>query len=245
VSVRDPASLLRADLPEDMARTKDYQHFCPVARSLEVIGEKWSLLVVRDLLRGPQRFSDLQRYMGGITPKWLTQRLRDLEAAGIVERDKRPGRREVWYRLTPKGRDLAPVIESLVVWGVDHAMRPPRDEEPVFGESVLTVMSVLLNKRGIRPRGSVRWRFIFDERSVLVRFDGERWRASDDDGTPADLEIRARAREWVTFLTIHPSARKELPRGIEVRGDRSRSAEFRRIFTRAESGARVAASAAG
>src|SRR5581483_10166021 len=104
-----------------MAKTREYQHYCPVARSLEVIGEKWSLLIVRDLLRGPQRFTDLLRYLGGITPKWLTQRLRDLEAAGIVERDHAEGRREVWYRLTAAGEELRPVIESLAIWGIEHA----------------------------------------------------------------------------------------------------------------------------
>ena len=78
-----------------MARTKGYQHYCVIARSLETIGEKWSLLLVRDLLRGPQRFTDLLRYMSGITPKWLTARLRELEQAGIVERESKPGKREV------------------------------------------------------------------------------------------------------------------------------------------------------
>src|SRR6266540_1580464 len=108
-----------------MAKTKTYAHFCPVARTLEVIGEKWSLLIVRDLLRGPQRFTDLLRYLGGITPKWLTLRLRELEAAGIVEADRVSGRREVWYRLTSKGNDLAPVVQALAVWGIDHTARPP------------------------------------------------------------------------------------------------------------------------
>ena len=87
-----------------MARTRTYNHFCPVARSLEVIGEKWSLLIVRDLLRGPQRFTDLLRGLNNITPKWLTLRLRELESAGIVERDQEPGRKEVRYRLTEKGQ---------------------------------------------------------------------------------------------------------------------------------------------
>src|SRR5688572_20706163 len=101
-----------------MARTKTYEHFCPVARSLEVIGEKWSLLIVRDLLRGPRRFSDLHESLGKITAKWLTLRLRELEAAGIVVRESEPGRREVWYRLTPAGEELAPVVGALNSWGV-------------------------------------------------------------------------------------------------------------------------------
>ena len=100
-----------------MARTKDYQHFCPAARTLEVIGEKWSLLIVRDLLRGPQRYTDLMRCLRNITPKWLTLRLRDLEEAGVVASDRQEGRREVWYRLTDKGRELAPVLKTLAAWG--------------------------------------------------------------------------------------------------------------------------------
>src|ERR1700758_4643398 len=100
-----------------MARAKiGYQHFCPVARALEVIGEKWSLLIVRDLLAGPRRFNDLRRSLTAITPKGLSGRLRALEVNGIVEREAaRP--REVWYRLTPKGQALAPAIDALLVWG--------------------------------------------------------------------------------------------------------------------------------
>src|SRR6476646_4691253 len=97
-----------------------YQHFCPAARALEVVGEKWSLLIVRDLLAGPRRFSELRRSLAAITARWLSLRLRELEAAGIVEREA-SGQREVWYRLTSKGQALAPVIEELMVWGIEHA----------------------------------------------------------------------------------------------------------------------------
>ena len=70
-----------------VARAKiGYQHFCPAARALEMIGEKWSLLIVRDLLAGPRRFSDLRRSLTAITPKWLSARLRALEGDGVVER---------------------------------------------------------------------------------------------------------------------------------------------------------------
>ena len=71
-----------------MGRAKiGYQHFCPAARALELIGEKWSLLIVRDLLAGPRRFGDLRRSVMAITPKWLSARLRALEEDGIVERE--------------------------------------------------------------------------------------------------------------------------------------------------------------
>src|SRR5215218_1468544 len=111
-----------------MARTKTYGHYCAAARALQVVGEKWSLLVVRDLLLGPLRFSDLLRSLGGITPKLLTLRLRELETAGVVERDEEPGRREVWYRLSPAGQALRPVVQELLVWGLDYAPPPAPGE---------------------------------------------------------------------------------------------------------------------
>src|SRR5690349_23336539 len=108
--------------------TRRYQHFCPAARALETIGERWSLLIVRDLLAGPRRFSDLRRSLTAITPKWLSARLRALEADGVVEREA-AGAREVWYRLTPKGQALEHVFDALLVWGLDHAVGRPRPGE--------------------------------------------------------------------------------------------------------------------
>src|SRR6516164_7953325 len=92
---------------------RTYNHSCLTARTLELVGERWSLLVIRDLLTGPKRFTDLMDRLGGITPKTLSQRLSELDSAGIVAVDREPGRREVWYSLTPAGADLRPVIDSL------------------------------------------------------------------------------------------------------------------------------------
>ena len=183
-----------------MAKTKNYQHYCPLARTLEVIGEKWSLLVVRDLLRGPQRFTDLMRYMGGITPKWLTQRLRDLEEAGIVERDSAPGRREVWYRLTDKGRDLAPVVASLAVWGLDHAMRRPLPGEVVHPEMVAQSITVFLNAKRAMPAAPVTWEFGFDpDAPQRIRFDGDRWQQVAEG--PADVTLATSVEGWMSLVT--------------------------------------------
>src|SRR2546421_11762515 len=101
-----------------------YHHFCPAARALETIGEKWSLLIVRDLLAGPRRFSDLRRSLTAITPKWLSARLRTLEADGIVTRDV-PGEREGRYRVTPKGEAPEPGFDALLVWGMAYALGSP------------------------------------------------------------------------------------------------------------------------
>ncbi len=186
-----------------MARTREYHHFCPVARSLEVIGEKWSLLVVRDLLRGPQRFTDLQRGLGGITPKWLTQRLRDLETAGIVAVDREPGRREVWYRLTDKGRDLAPVVESLAVWGIDHARRPPLPGEPINPENSFAAMVAYRNRRGLRLAHPTVWLVRFaGGPDIRLIWDGARWSYAPGPGDgSADVTVETAPEPWMRFLT--------------------------------------------
>src|SRR6476619_617527 len=92
---------------------RSYGHFCMLAKTLEHVGDRWTLLVVRDLLLGPKRFTDLMERMAGITPKTLTQRLRDLETDGLVEVERVAGRREVRYRLSPAGKDLAPALDEL------------------------------------------------------------------------------------------------------------------------------------
>lgn len=209
-----------------MARTKQYQHYCPVARSLEVIGEKWSLLLVRDLLRGPQRFTDLLRYLGGITPKWLTLRLRDLEAAGIIERDCEQGRREVWYRLTAKGRDLAPVVDALAVWGIDHAVRPPLPGEPIHPEQTMHAMAAYRNSRGLRLSQPATWLVRWaPDRAHAIRYDGERWSVQRGEAA-ADVTVEATAEDWVVFVTSRPRERRKQVGTLRITGLPEQVAEF-------------------
>ena len=206
-----------------MARTRSYQHFCPVARTLELIGEKWSLLVVRDLLRGPQRFSDLMDSLGGITPKWLTLRLRDLEAAGIVARDARPGRRQVWYQLTAAGTDLAPVVEALSTWGIEHAIRPPQLGEAVHPAQTMSGIASVLNRRGRGLDRPVAWVVRFaPERAWTLRYDGGRWSVQRGIAAPPDfapdLTIEATPEAWVTFLLTPPAGRRALLSTLRIAG---------------------------
>ncbi len=95
---------------------------CAIAGTLDVVGDRWSLLIVRDLLfRGTLRFADLAASAEGVPTNTLTDRLRRLEESGIVAREPyndRPVRYE--YRLTRRGRDLAPVLDSMANWGVAH-----------------------------------------------------------------------------------------------------------------------------
>jgi DNA-binding HxlR family transcriptional regulator len=91
---------------------------CPVSKAVRVLDGRWTILVVRDLLGGTRRFTDLRRSLGDVSPKTLTDRLRQLEDAGLVHREiyaEVPPRVE--YSLTDEGRALEPVLASLAAWG--------------------------------------------------------------------------------------------------------------------------------
>ena len=103
---------------------KRYGQPCPVAKSLEVLGERWTLLLIRDLLAGPRRFQDLLASLDGIAPNVLSERLKVLETHAIVAREfysEHPPRAA--YTLTPRGRDLGKVVGALAVWGSRHVHR--------------------------------------------------------------------------------------------------------------------------
>jgi DNA-binding HxlR family transcriptional regulator len=100
---------------------KRYGQACPVAKSLELLGERWTLLIVRDLLRNPRRFQDLQQSLNGIAPNVLSERLKVMEEHGIVARrfySDHPPRAE--YTLTERGKELGVVVGALAVWGSRH-----------------------------------------------------------------------------------------------------------------------------
>lgn|SRR4051794_21451161 len=107
-----------------------YGQYCPVARSLEILGDRWTLLIIRDMLLGTSHFNSLQRGLPGISRSLLASRLRQLQRAGVIEkRLTGPGRTATDYQLAPAGRELIPVIMSLREWGEAWAFGDPAQEE--------------------------------------------------------------------------------------------------------------------
>jgi DNA-binding HxlR family transcriptional regulator len=96
---------------------KSYGQFCPVAKAAEVVAERWTPLVLRELLYGSVRFNDLRRGVPLMSPSLLSRRLKELEQSGIVTRASADDGRSVEYHLTPAGRELAPIIDALGLWG--------------------------------------------------------------------------------------------------------------------------------
>jgi DNA-binding HxlR family transcriptional regulator len=120
-----------------MPTSRSYRDACGIARALDIVGERWALLVVRELLLGPQRFSDLRRALAGASSNVVADRLRELDGRGVVRRRKLAPPAGTWvYELTEWGRELEPIVLALGNWGV----RVPLPPEP----TALSATSVLL-----------------------------------------------------------------------------------------------------
>ena len=116
---------------------KLYGQRCPVAKTLEVVGDRWTLLVVRDLLDGARRFHDLQAGLSGLAPNILSERLKLMEAHALVSRrfySDHPPRAE--YELTAKGRELGVVVGALASWGARHVYKQARLVHADSGQDV-------------------------------------------------------------------------------------------------------------
>jgi DNA-binding HxlR family transcriptional regulator len=154
-----------------MATMRTYDDACAAAHALDLIGERWALLVVRELLLGPKRFTDLRAGLPGASPNVLAQRLRELERAGVVRRRKLPPpAASKVYELTEWGEELEPVIISLGRWGARSPSRPR--------EAKLGIDSLILS-----------FRTMFDplaaeglEASYELRLGEDRFRAEVVDG---------------------------------------------------------------
>lgn len=202
-----------------------------MARALELAGERWSLLIVRDLLLGPRRFTDLSRSLTAITPTRLTHRLRQLEAAGIVTREPPATGREVWYGLTESGRDLGPAIEALTLWGIEHAREPPRRGEPVHPEPVMIGSKVWLTRHASAPPGPAAWVWHFGaDHHYTLRYDEGTWALARGPAETAAVTIETTPEAWARFLTA-PQGARQLPRDdIHIAADRTALEEFTNTF---------------
>ena len=111
---------------------KSYSQYCPVAHALDLVGERWSLLIVKELMRGPRRYTDLAEQLPGIGTNILADRLRALEAGGVLTKHRLPppAASQV-YELTDYGRELRGPIRELALWGA-RSLGPPAREDELF-----------------------------------------------------------------------------------------------------------------
>jgi DNA-binding HxlR family transcriptional regulator len=189
---------------------RSYGQFCPVAKAAEVLGERWTLLVVRELLAGSHRFNELRHGVPLMSPTLLAKRLVELERAGIVERRPLDVGRGSWYALTEAGEQLRPVIHLLGAWGERWIDQPdgPVDADP-------TVLMWDVRRRvdtQAFPVPAAVVRFHFPDarpgrRSWWVVVDGEDVDVClTDPGRPVDLTVTASlpamVRVWLGRATL-------------------------------------------
>jgi len=158
-----------------MSAKRTYGDSCGIARALDQVGERWALLVVRELLLGPKRFTDLRTGLPSLSPDVLTQRLRELEEAGVIARRKLdPPAGTSVYELTQRGRELEPVVIGLGRWG---ALAPfPPGEMRIGVDSTVLALKTLFDREAAAGL----------EAALELRLDGQRFGARIAGG---ELEI--------------------------------------------------------
>ncbi|TMC08229.1 MAG: helix-turn-helix transcriptional regulator, partial [Chloroflexi bacterium] len=163
-------------MPKD--RWAGYGRFCPMARALDVVGDRWTLVIVQELMMRPSRYGDLSRRLPGIGSTVLAERLRKLEAAGVVER--RPGAvgQGVMYAATERGLALADTLESLRRWGVAFLTDPTADGGECQTFDVHYV-------EGIEHLDSAEFGLVVDSMPTTLRFaDGSLEQIPGEPATP-------------------------------------------------------------
>ncbi|MGV9452995.1 winged helix-turn-helix transcriptional regulator [Streptomyces sp. NPDC003635] len=112
-----------------MSPRRSYDQYCSAARALDVVGDRWTLLIVRELLAGPRRYTDLHADLPGVSTDVLASRLKDMERDGLTTRRRLPPPGAAYvYELTPRGRELLPVLQALGTWGqAELGTRRPTD----------------------------------------------------------------------------------------------------------------------
>jgi DNA-binding HxlR family transcriptional regulator len=200
-----------------------YGQFCPVAQAAEVLTERWTLLVVRELLMGSTRFNDIQRGVPRMSSSLLSKRLRELERGGVVTRRRLEGERGHAYELTPAGEALGPLVVSFGTWSRDHLQREITDEE---ADPALLMWDLRRSLRLDRlPEDRVvaffRYRDAEDDKRAwwLVAEPAGADLCFSDPGHSIDLDIDAEARAmaevWLGKIDLGAAMRS---RRISVRG---------------------------
>jgi DNA-binding HxlR family transcriptional regulator len=213
------------------AMAKRFDQYCPVAHALSLVGERWSLLVVRELLKGGRRYTDLAGGLPGIGSNVLATRLRELEAAGVIKRRKLPPpAASTVYELTEYGAGLEEVIHSIARWGA-RSLGPPQSEEDFDHEWGLSAFPALLYPE--RARGLTETYVLHvDDDTFTVRLMNGHLRTELGATDDADLEL---ATDIATFFELASGdlpPREALDAGrVRIEGDPATLERLFRVFS--------------
>ena len=148
-----------------MSQSRQYDDPCGIARALDLIGDRWALLVVRELIFGPKRFAQLRSGLHSVSPNVLSQRLRELEASGVVRRGMlEPPASVAVYELTDRGRALEPVLVELGRWGSQEPIRTSRE---LTADAFLVALKTAFDVSAA-PAGDVSFELGIDDETFMV-----------------------------------------------------------------------------
>jgi DNA-binding HxlR family transcriptional regulator len=210
-------------------RDRAYGQFCGLARALEIVGERWAVLIVRDLLVGPKRFTDLHRGLPRIPTNVLAARLKELESAGVVRRRVLPRpSSSVIYELTEYGAELEDVVIPLGRWGAKLLDEPHKDEIITADSMVMAMRSTFHPEaaRGLRAG----YELHFGDIVIHARVDGRKLEAAPGPLQKPDLIIQAGPgiKELMTGAISPAQAIKN--KTVHLKGDAALLTRFAEIF---------------
>ena len=214
---------------EPVGRARRYHDACGAAHGLDLIGERWALLVIRELMMGPRRFSDLRKDLCGISANVLTQRLEGLEASGIVQRRKLPPPASVQvYELTDWGYEIKPVFMVLGRWAARSPLHDPT--LPISAVSIMQSFETMFDPARARD-ATMTLGFVLDEdRMVVSVAEGV---METRRGEPEEAEVVVRAAPPVVAAAVYgkvPLAALEGEGAMTIDGDRAIFARFIDFF---------------
>jgi DNA-binding HxlR family transcriptional regulator len=213
---------------------KPYAQYCPVAHALELVGERWALLVVRELLNGPKRYTDLATALPGIGTNILAGRLRDLEQAGVVHKRRlAPPTPATVYELTPYGEELREPLYALARWGAKSLGPPGPSDSLQPGWLMNAVRATCRPDDGADVTSSYELRV--DGEVVTVRFADGRPHVQAGSSEDADVVIETDPTTLFCVVSRELSQREAIEEGsLRITGRRADATRFLSLFSFAE-----------
>lgn len=214
-----------------MPSTRSYDQYCPVAVALDVLGERWTLLILRELLGGPRRYGDIRAALPGIATNLLAERLRELERIGLVEKSELPppAARTV-YSLTDHGwQATVPVIRSLAFFGLPQLVPPSSDEDVTAVTGFLAGIVVPFDPNKARL-DEANYRAETNDR--VFDFCVKNGQLGPAFGGEPKVKLSASAADLVRLRTAdHQDTRRAIVERIQVHGDQRAVTRFRAAFS--------------
>lgn len=204
-----------------MRSVKSYNQYCALARALDVVGERWSLLIVRELLGGPRRYGDLLAGLPGIATNLLAERLRHLARAGVVER-----REDGWYMLTSWGDGLREPLYALARWSAPVVMARPAGEDSFRAAWLLHPVAMMFAGVDARRPALIVEVRIGDEVATIESKDGAVSLRSGSDPSP-DITFTGPPDAILGMLAGHLDPRNAVAHGVAMIGDGRRLESLR------------------